>query len=202
MNSVQICNAALSYLGNIGNVVTIEPPDGSPYSESCSIYYPQALLYLLESHDWCFATRRIRVPKLSSFDEEMYGWRYGFTVPSDMVRVIGVYGKTHNMDEGSAEFQIESLENNAYILLTNVENPILRYVARVSDASRFPNYFVQALILQTASYLAGPLMKTSLAEKMMQLASQALENAKYQDCRNSIRLKREYLAPHLKARSI
>lgn len=202
MNEVSICNAALSYLGEAGNVVTIDPPDGSPFSETCSIYYPMALRYLLELHNWVFATRRVRLAEYNKFDKQVFQWEHGYTMPSDWVRVISVF-ELGTPKEEYAEFQIESLEGeSSYILLTNVKNPVLRYVAAVKNVSLLPNYFIQALIAQTASYLAGPLMKTSLANQTLQMAERAIENAKYLDSKNSIRVKREYLAPHLKARFI
>lgn len=107
------------------------------------------------------------------------------------------------MDEAGIDFEIETLsETGSYILLTDSPAPMLRYVASVQNVSIMPQYFIQALVLQLASYLAGPLMKTSMAQQMIQMAAQALETAKYQDSRNSIRVKHEYLAPHLAARSI
>lgn len=203
MNEVSICNAALSYLGEVGNVVTIDPPDGTPFSESCSIYYPMALRYLLELHNWSFATRRVQLAEVAKFDKKFWQWEHGFLMPADFVRVIGVFELGSALDDGSVDFQIESTEGDGgYILLTDAKQPVLRYVSTIKNISLVPNYFVQALIVQTASYLTGPIMKTSMINDLLKMAERALENAKYLDNKNSIRHKREYLAPHLKARSI
>lgn len=206
MNEISICNAALGYLGEAGNVVTINPPDGSPYSETCSVYFPIALRYLLEQHNWSFAMQRMRLAKLPNFDKELYGWQFGYNLPYNFVRIIGVF-TSQTLDEKSADYEIEGFQtdsrNNApFILLTNVENPILRFISnQQTNISLLPNYFCQALIVQLASYLAGPLMKTTLADRLNQLAAQALEHAKYLDSRNTIRKTHDYLAEHLRARS-
>ena len=172
-------------------------------SEACAEYYPQALRYLLEAHNWAFAVRRVRLPEYKKYDADLYQWAHGYQVPSDYLRTVKVYEKSSRVDEAGLDFEIETLsETGSYILLTDSPAPMLRYIASVENVSIMPQYFVQALVLQLASYLTGPLMKTSLAQQMLQLAAQALENAKYQDSRNSIRVKHEYLAPHLAARSI
>jgi hypothetical protein len=203
MNEVSICNAALSYLGEKGTITRIKPPEGNPMSEACAEYYPQALRYLLEAHNWAFAIRRVRLPEYKKYDADLYQWAHGYQVPSDYLRTVKVYEKSSQVDEAGIDFEIETLsETGSFILLTDSPAPMLRYVASVQNVSIMPQYFIQALVLQLASYLAGPLMKTSMAQQMIQMAAQALETAKYQDSRNSIRVKHEYLAPHLAARSI
>lgn len=203
MNEISICNAALSYLGEVGNVVSIDPPDNTPYSESCSIYFYVALKYLLEQHNWSFAMRRLRLPKIEKYDKTLYGWEYGYRVPFNFVRIIGVYSEVFDKHSKSEDFELERLDDSSYILLTDAKNAVLRYVSdEKTNISLLPNYFCQALIVQLASYLTGPLMKTTLADKLNQLAFQALEHAKYLDSRSSFRVTHDYMAPHLKARAI
>ena len=94
MNEVSICNAALSYLGQKGTITRIKPPEGNPNAEACAEYYPQALRYLLEAHNWAFAIRRVRLPEYKKYDADLYQWAHGYQLPSDYLRTVKVYEKS------------------------------------------------------------------------------------------------------------
>ena len=47
---VDICNQALSHLGDSATVASIDPPEGSAQAEHCARFYPAALAALLEMH--------------------------------------------------------------------------------------------------------------------------------------------------------
>ena len=57
-SEVDICNLALSHLGDNATVASIDPPEGSAQAEHCSRFYPIARDTLLEMHNWNFSTRR------------------------------------------------------------------------------------------------------------------------------------------------
>ena len=59
-SDVEICNLALSHLGDTATVASIDPPEGSAQAEHCARFYPIARDALLEKHDWSWATRRSR----------------------------------------------------------------------------------------------------------------------------------------------
>ena len=63
---VDICNTALAYLGDVANVVSIDPAEGSAQAEHCARFYPLARDALLEMHDWGFATRRVALAGLAN----------------------------------------------------------------------------------------------------------------------------------------
>ena len=107
MNEVSICNAALSYLGEKGTITKIKPPEGNPQAEACAEYYPQALRYLLEAHNWAFAIRLARLPEYKKYDADWYQWAHGYQVPSDYLRTVKVYEKSSRVDEAGLDFEIE-----------------------------------------------------------------------------------------------
>ena len=41
-SDTDICNLALSHLGDEASVVTIDPPEGSPQADHCARFYPIA----------------------------------------------------------------------------------------------------------------------------------------------------------------
>lgn len=84
-NAVNICNLALSHLGEVPNIASISPPEGSSYSEICATYYPIAHRKLLEEHNWSFAIRRATLARLADTTSD---GRYRYALPADFVRVI------------------------------------------------------------------------------------------------------------------
>ena len=54
---VDICNMALSFLGDRATVTSINPPEGSAQAEHCARFYPMALNEMLAQARWSFATK-------------------------------------------------------------------------------------------------------------------------------------------------
>lgn len=92
---VQICNLALSLLGDSGTVASIDPPDGTAPAEMCANMYPIAVNAVLQMHRWTFATRRRTAAPLTNVDPD--GWRGVFAVPSDALRVFEVHPRRRRM---------------------------------------------------------------------------------------------------------
>ena len=57
-SEVDICNLALSHLGDTATIASLDPPEGSAQAEHCARFYPIARDSLLEMHAWGFATSR------------------------------------------------------------------------------------------------------------------------------------------------
>lgn len=68
MTEVDLCNLALSHLGDTATVTSISPPDGSPQSIHCARFYPIARDALQEMHTWGFSTRKGAMPLLAQAD--------------------------------------------------------------------------------------------------------------------------------------
>lgn len=200
-NQVEICNAALSQLGADSNITSLDPPDGSQYSEQCAAYYPMALKYLLEQFNWSFAQTRYKPAKYVELDQDKYAWRYGYSMPNDCLRVVGVYAEGGQPWQATLPYEIEYRdEEDTVFVLTNVRDVILVYTKYFDNPQRFPMYFTQALVMQLASYLAGALVKTQYADKYLKYAAEALSSAKTLDAKKSAHRHPRYLASQLRAR--
>lgn len=192
---VDICNLALSRLGDSATVSSIDPPEGSPQAQYCATFYPIARDTMLEMHQWTFATRRI-IPAQVSFSYSQ--WDYAYAAPSDMLDVIAVMSPdatddfsqplvVENQILGSVNsgmgtyapqpYSLESLADGTVVILTDQENALLRYTARVEDTSKYPALFVDALGWLLASHLAGPLMKGDTGAKIAQSAYRSFQLA-------------------------
>ena len=73
-SEVDICNLALSHLGDEASLASIDPPEGSAQADHCAKFYPIARDLMLEKHPWKFATRRVL---LSPVDVDLWEMEYG-----------------------------------------------------------------------------------------------------------------------------
>jgi hypothetical protein len=168
-SEVDICNLALSHLGDDATVASIDPPEGSAQAEHCARFYPVARNALLELHTWNFATRRAT---LALLDDEGTQWTYTYEQPSDALRVLSVLHVDAPDDlavpafptAGRAvytpqPFVCESDALGRKIIYTNQEDAMVRYTAFVTDTTKFSPLFVTALTWKLAAMLAGPVIK-------------------------------------------
>ena len=209
--NVDICNLAITQLGERGSITGINPPDGSDWAAQCSRYYPIALRRLFEEYDWSFSQTRARLNKLSSFDSELYGYRFAYGLPSDCVRVTRV-SKINEIDStnphmaekpNNYEIQFSTTTQNR-ILLTNVDEAFVQYTAYKDVPALFPTYFIEALVLGLSVYLVGPIKRSdpaaTMAQNLRQAYEQSLSKAKTADAQNSVWQKFPYVASQIRAR--
>lgn len=178
-SEVDIVNLALAHLGDDATVSSIDPPEGSAQAEHGARFYPMARDVLLQMHPWGFATKRTTGAELTP---ETDSWEYAYAKPADCLQMLAVLppGAADDylapnltlVDSTSVHttypyalqfqtqpFQMEALEDGTEVIYTDQEEANLRYIARVTDASKFPPLFVIALSRLLAHYLAGPVVK-------------------------------------------
>lgn len=224
-SAVEICNLALGHLGDTATVASIDPPEGSAQAEHCQRFYPIARDSLLEMHNWNFAMRRIKLQQLVNDWPE---WKYTYAMPNDVINPVSVLPEeaaddysakfvptdtpvwAHNYSPAIAAgryvpqpFSIETREDGSQILLTNVENAVLRYTTRVTDPSRYTPLFVMALSWHLASMLAGPVIKGDAgaeeAKRCSQMMAAYLAQAEASDA-NQRSIKPEHIVPWISGR--
>lgn len=181
-SEVDVCNLALARLGDNATVASIDPPEGSAQAEHCARFYAVARDSLLEMHAWKFATRRVLLAKLTV---ESWDWAFAYAEPTGALKLLGVLSATASNDDETQPYEAESAANGAAIILTNQEDASLRFVARVTDTTKFSPLFVDALAWLLASYLAGPVLKgdagAAMAKTCLQSFMLAFSNAKVSD---------------------
>lgn len=158
-SEVDICNLALSHLGDEGNVSGLSPPAGGMQARLCAIHYPLARDSLLAMHAWNFATTRDAPPLL---DVELPPWAFAYAPPANCLAVIAVLPPDAGDDydeEAAQSYVLETTPTGVHVLLTNQEDALVRHTQRVTDTSRFPPLFLDTLSWLLASNLAGPIIK-------------------------------------------
>lgn len=159
---VDICNVALSHLGDSATVSSIDPPEGSAQAEHCATFYPIARDSLMELHPWKFSTRRATLSLLS---EDTYGWQYAYAKPSGAIKILAVLSVTDDGESESQPYELEINESGTEMILTNQEDAVVRYQVRVTDTTKFSPLCVDALGRLLASYLAGTIIKGDAGAK-------------------------------------
>lgn len=150
---VDICNVALSHLGNARRVAAIDPPDGTAEADLCSVFYPIARDEMLEAADWSFARKRVALSLLSTNDSTVWAYAYGKPADSIMYRRIVTGIAT------AFEVDSEAFDSEGDVIYTNKADAVMLYTKALSDPTKFPPTFRSALSYMLASYLAGPILK-------------------------------------------
>lgn len=181
-SEVDICNLALSRLGDNATVASIDPPEGSAQAEHCALFYPLARDSLLEMHPWKFATRRVLLARLAV---PTWDWQYAYAWPADALRVLAVLPQTASSDDETQAFVVEAAPDGSPMILSNQEAASLRYIGRTTDTTRFPPLVSDCLAWLLASYLAGPVIKgdagAGMAKTCLQSFLFAFSQAKVSD---------------------
>lgn len=173
-SEVDICNLALGHLGDNATVASLDPPEGSAQAEHCARFYPIARDSLLELHAWNFATRRVQLAELTN---TWVQWDHAYAKPADCIRMLAVIPPNVADDYTTAvgfspngvpmlgstavpqNYVVELNDDLAEVILTDQEDAVLRYIARVTDTTKFSPLFVMTLAHHLASMLAGPVLK-------------------------------------------
>ena len=169
-SEVDIANLALARLGDVASIASISPPEGSAQAEHCARFYPIARDSMLELHDWKFATRRAALAQLSTTS---WNWAYAYGVPANTIRVLSVLPAESSPDDEGVDFDLENQADGTPMVLSNLPYATIRYTTRVTDTTKFPPLFTDALAWLLASHLAGPVIKgdagTAEAKRAMQM---------------------------------
>lgn len=206
MNYVGIGNLALAHIGQRGTISSLDPPEGSEHAERVSQFIDLARDVMLEAAPWNFATRRVAGAAIAT---EVAGWGYVYTKPADAVRILSVqspqpsaeYAALPGLDVpaitdapyilgrtwADQPWVIETLADGSEVILSNVENAVIRYVRRITDPTKFSAQFVEAMAQRLAAMLAGPIIKGSegiaLAQRCTNEAMRLAREAMVSDAR-------------------
>lgn len=169
---IDVCNLALSHLGDSAQVIAISPPDGTVQAAHCARFYPLARDAVLQAFPWSFAVRRSDLALVTNALGS--DWRYAYALPSDCLRPLAaLYPGLPAVDLGAGESDtgsyphvIESAGDGSLVLYTNTPTAQLRYIGRVTDPTKFQPLVVLAIARLLASYLAGPILKGDTGAKV------------------------------------
>ena len=185
---VDICNLALSHLGDKATVASIEPPEGSPQASHCARFYPVARDFMLEAHDWGFNTARVRLADQSVAVPPPASWGVTYALPANCLRLLAVLPPDADSDDRQQAYVRESA-GGVDVIYCNQPDAVARYTWRVLDPTRFSPLFVDAEARLLASYLAGPVIKgdegARMADAQFKAALAIMERGRLSDSRQA-----------------
>lgn len=158
---VEILNLGLTYIGDPGNVASIDPPEASTQGRYGARLYPVARDEVLESHTWRFNTRRRALTSVVLPAAVEGEWLYAYSLPADCLRPFAVYVPGVTAVGRTEDYSVETAEDGTQVLYANVEGAFLKYVIRVTDTSRWPPSVVDVVAWRLAMKLANPITQSN-----------------------------------------
>ena len=198
--TVDVCNLALTHIGQAATISAIDPPEGSVYAQLCAHMYPLALGVLLESHPWSFATV---TEQLTPVTETRPGWSYCYATPVNMLRIWNLSDR-HDGEPVGYELQAGVANASPTVICTNICLAFVRYTRTAPIPQVLPPLFKNALAYQLASMIVGSIVKGDVgakaAQEMLRLAVHARGQAAMSDANQSRLREPPHLVPWLEGR--
>lgn len=144
-SEVQICNNALIEIG-AQRISALS--DTTERARLCNEQYAKIRNELLYAHPWNFAVKRVSLA--STVTEPPFEWDTEFTLPADCLRVLDT-DLYKDMD-----YQIEGR-----FLYANVDAIKIKYIAEITDVTKFSPGFAECLSLKLAASLSYALTQSS-----------------------------------------
>ena len=145
-SQVAICNLALSRFGSASITLITE---ATKEGRACNVLWSPVRDELIESYPWRFALKRVALGAALAA-APVNEWDYQYTLPADCLRVWELY---ESDDKSDSEWTIEG-----NVLLSNIEEDLyIRYIASITDTSKYNSAFVKCLATALAAELCPKL---------------------------------------------
>lgn len=171
MSKVDLCNLALSLIGN-KTITSIETPTTAE-EKICKLWYEKTLKQALINASPNFARARANIP-MSNYTNP-FGFINAFKIPNDCLKVLGI-GEVDNIQ---ADFSVES----EYILTNeNQDNSLpIRYIKYIEDDTKFSSGFIDYFVYLLANNICYQINKDSNLKQFLE----QMTDKKLLDCRTN-----------------
>lgn len=141
MNSVRVANLALTRIG-ARSISSLTVPEDTPEWNAVASVFQDVFDELMASHPWQAATHRALLSPLA--EEPLFEWDYKYMVPMNpfCLEVISC----HESDGTEITEWIKEGDN----IFANESSLYIKYIKRVTDASKIPPYLANTLSLLLA----------------------------------------------------
>ena len=159
---VDVCNWALARIAVTRTISALD--ETSQEASTCSLWLDQIIDLVLRDHPWPFARRDVVLALVE--EQPTPEWLFSYRMPADCLRVRRIIdGKRPNLP--TYPMQIAG-DDAGSLIYCDAEDAALSYTARVTDASRWPPDFADALAWRLAAEIAGPLAQSAaIADRAM-----------------------------------
>ncbi|MCV5708186.1 hypothetical protein OFN39_01725 [Escherichia coli] len=146
---VEICNRALSNIGNSRSINSLE--EASKEAGECSLHFDSCRDSVLSDFNWNFATKRVA---LADTNNPPPDWQYAYQYPTDCLRITEIMLPGVSNPTAAMRVQYEVGSDSAgtgKIIYTNQKEAWLRYISRITDVNMFDAIFMEALSWRLAA---------------------------------------------------
>lgn len=151
VSNVTIANLALSHIGHGAPVASLT--EHTKAARQCDLNLEPAREATLAAHRWGFATKYLALADLGSPPER---WAYRYSYPTDCVTARELVRGSPL--EAPIPFELAVTDDRtARCLLTDREEAVLCYTARITEPALFPPAFVTALSWCLAEMICLPM---------------------------------------------
>lgn len=166
-SDASLCNMALNHLG-VTAVIANVTSDTTGEAKACRLFFENARDEALGDFPWPWATVPADLALVEEDPSEEWGFSYRY--PSDCLRLVrirsGIGGIINTFPNAVPTVLNGGMTNNGLVrhrilrdgsgrlILCDLEDAVLEYVQRITDASQFPADFCAAFSLLLASYIA------------------------------------------------
>ena len=171
-SNVDIANNALSILG--GSTISSLTED-TKNARLCNQRYEPIRNRVFRSHNWNCLIKRVELAQDST--GPVIEYTYGYTLPSDCLRVLKVHNGTTDSIASALDYKVEGRK-----IVTDEGTVYLVYVALDTDPTNYDSYLYEAVSHQLAADLAYAITNNStLANQYMSRADERLREARFID---------------------
>ena len=171
-STVDICNSALNLLG--ASTISALTED-TKNARLCNQRYEPIRNRVFRSHNWNCLIKRVELAQDST--GPVIEYTYGYTLPSDCLRVLKVHNGTTDSIASALDYKVEGRK-----VVTDEGTIYLVYVALDTDPNNYDSYLYEAVSHQLAADLAYAITNNStLANQYMSRADERLREARFID---------------------
>jgi len=157
-SQISICNLALSNIGK-DNIADIN--EGTAEARACRQFYDQTRMTLLEAYPWRFAQVTDALAEVTA-NPLPAKWAYAYQAPATsrkIMRIDDAYFVGFVADHLGGSLGEIPYDLAGSYLYCNISPAFCTYIDDVTDVSRYPALFVEALSWHLATRLCMPLTK-------------------------------------------
>ena len=171
-STVDICNSALNLLG--ASTISALTED-TKNARLCNQRYVNIRNRVFRSHNWNCLIKRVQLAADSTGPVVEY--TYGYTLPSDCLRVMAISTGSTDSIKSALDYKVEGRK-----IVTDETTVYLIYVAVDTDPTNYDAYLYEAIAHQLAADLCYSITNNStLANNYMTRADERLREARFID---------------------
>ena len=169
---VNMCNSALNLLG--ASTISSLTED-TKNARLCNQRYEPIRNRVFRSHNWNCLIKRVQLAQDSTGPVVEY--TYGYTLPTDCLRVLKIHNGSTDSIKSALDYNIEGRK-----VVTDETTIYLVYIALITDPNEYDSYLREAVSHQLAADICYAITNNStLANNYMTRADERLREARFID---------------------